>query len=290
MSAPKVHLIDGTYELFRAWFGAPPKKSPAGREVGATRALLSTLFYLLREEKATHVGCATDHVIRSFRNDLWPTYKTDDGIAPELYGQFQLAEDAMRAAGFVVWPMVEFEADDALATAAQRYGAEAAQVVICTVDKDLAQCVEGDRVIMSDRRRKALMNEAGVRAKFGVSPKQIPDYLALVGDSADGYPGVPGFGAKTAALLLEAFGSIEAIPDDPATWPAKVRGKETLAETLRGLRDDAARMKVVATLRFDVPLTETFAELEWRGARPELRELTRELGFPELCDRVPRWL
>jgi 5'-3' exonuclease len=282
-----VHLVDATYELFRAFFGAPPKTAPDGREVGAVRGLLATLVSLLRNEGATHVGCATDHVIRSFRNDLWPGYKTEEGIPEVLWSQFSLAEDAMRALGLVVWPMVDFEADDALATSAARLAPECDQIVICTVDKDLAQCVRGREVIVRDRMRKKDLDEEGVLAKFGVSPPQIPDYLALVGDTADGYPGLTGFGSKSAAALVRAFGSLEAIPIDTSRWPREVRGAARLCATLEEQRDQALLFKKLATLRTDAPATESLDELRWRGPRPELRALCKELGFEDLVDRVP---
>ncbi|HTJ82853.1 MAG TPA: 5'-3' exonuclease H3TH domain-containing protein [Polyangiaceae bacterium] len=285
-AAPTIHLVDATYELFRAYFGAPPRTAPDGREVGATRGLALSLLYLLREERATHVACATDHVIRSFRNRLWPGYKTDEGMDPALYGQFQIAEDVMRAMGFVVWPMVEHEADDALATGVHRFGDACEHIVVCTVDKDLAQTVDGSRVIMSDRRRKTTMDEAGVVAKFGVAPRQIPDLLALVGDTADGYPGIPGFGMKSAAAALVAFGRIEDIPEDPAKWPKTVRGAARLAETLRDQREHAMLFKDLATLRLDVPMTETVADLEWRGPTAELAPLSESLGFGDLFERA----
>lgn len=282
-----VHLVDATYELFRAFFGAPPKTAPDGREVGAVRGLLATLVYLLRNEGATHVGCATDHVIRSFRNDLWPGYKTEEGIPEVLWSQFSLAEDAMRALGLVVWPMVDFEADDALATSAARLAPECDQVVICTVDKDLAQCVRGREVIVRDRMRKKDLDEEAVLAKFGVSPPQIPDYLALVGDTADGYPGLTGFGSKSAAALIRAFGSLEAIPIDASRWPREVRGAARLCATLEEQRDQALLFKKLATLRTDAPATESLDELRWRGPRPELRSFCKALGFEDLVDRVP---
>ena len=282
-----VHLVDATYELFRAFFGAPPKTAPDGREVGAVRGLLSTLVSLLRNEGATHVGCATDHVIRSFRNELWPGYKTEEGIPEVLWSQFPLAEEGMRALGLVVWPMVDFEADDALATSAARLSPECDQVVICTVDKDLAQCVRGEHVIVRDRMRKKDLNEEGVLAKFGVSPRQIPDYLALVGDAADGYPGLPGFGSKSAAALLRAFGSIEAVPADASRWPREIRGAPRLAATLVEQHEHALLFKKLATLRSDAPATESLEELRWRGPRAELRTFCKELGFEDLVDRVP---
>lgn len=283
----RVHLVDATYELFRSYFGAPPKTAPDGREVGAVRGLMSTLLYLLREEGATHVGCATDHVIRSFRNELWPYYKTEEGIAPDLWAQFPLAEDAMRALGFVVWPMVEFEADDALAAATAKFAPACEQVVICTVDKDLAQCVDDTHVILSDRRRKQTLDQAGVVAKFGVEPKQIPDFLALVGDTSDGYPGLPGFGAKGAAAIVRAFGSIEDIPLDAATWPKELRGAARLAATFAEGRDAALLFKKLATLRTDAPIPESLEDLRWRGPSQELEAFCKEIGSTDILGRVP---
>lgn len=282
-------LVDATYELFRAYFGAPPRTAPDGREVGASRGLVASLVVLLRDEGATHVGCATDHVVESFRNELYPGYKTGEGMDPALYGQFPIIEDLMRALGLVVWPMVEFEADDALATAAFRFADRAERVQLATVDKDLAQCVRGDHVVMVDRRRKTTMDERGVEEKFGVGPALIADYLALIGDAADGYPGLPGWGAKSAAAVLSAHGPIEQIPDDPSAWKAKVRGADKLARTLAERRDEAMLFKKLATLRTDAPVNERFEDLEWKGARPELVTLTRELGFEDVCERVPRW-
>jgi 5'-3' exonuclease len=284
---PKVHLVDATYELFRTYFGAPPKTAPDGRQVGAVRGLMMTLLYLLREEGATHVGCATDHVIRSFRNELWPGYKTEEGIAPDLWAQFPLAEEAMRALGFVVWPMVELEADDALAAATAKFTAEAEQVIICTVDKDLAQCVHDDHVIIRDRRRKIELDAAGVREKYGVDPLQIPDWLALVGDTSDGYPGIPGFGAKGAAALVRAFGSLEAVPLDAAKWPRDLRGAARLAVTFAEMRDAAYLFKRLATLRTDAPIPEALDELRWRGPRPELADFCKSLGAEDILDRLP---
>jgi 5'-3' exonuclease len=287
--SPEVHLIDATYELFRAWFGAPPKQAPDGREVGAVRGLLASLISLLKGG-ATHVGCATDHVIRSFRNDLYDGYKTEAGVPEALLAQFPLAETAMRALGLVVWPMVEFEADDALATAAARYRDRATRVLIATPDKDLAQCVVGDRVVMLDRRKSIITNEDGVVAKWGVSPKSIPDWLALVGDTADGYPGLRGWGEKSASAVLAVYESIEAIPREASAWKVKVRGAPGLAATLDEQREDALLFKRLATLRTDAPVTESIDELAWRGARPELRDLCAELGMDELPARVSRWI
>jgi len=243
---------------------------------------------MLAREGATHVGCATDHVIESFRNDLWGGYKTGVGLPPELVGQFQILEDVLRAMGFAVWAMVEFEADDALAAATLKFKGAADQVCVATVDKDLAQCVEGDHVIMVDRRRKSTMNEAGVIEKFGVTPAQIPDYLALVGDSADGYPGLPGWGAKSAAAVLRAHGHIEDIPDDVGKWKAKPRGADALAATLAAQRDDAMLFRKLATLRTDAPIPEAYEDLRWKGPRPELAELASSLGFTDLLERVPK--
>ncbi len=284
-----MHLVDGTYELFRSFFGAPPSRAPDGREVGATRGVLSSLLYLVQEEGATHVACATDQVIRSFRNDLYPGYKTEDGVEESLLSQFPLVEEAMAALGLVVWPMVEFEADDALAAGAARYAKDAAQVRIATPDKDLAQCVRGSHVVMLDRRRKVTIDEAGVREKWGVPPASIPDWLALVGDSADGYPGLPGWGAVSAATVLAKYGTIEAIPDSAAQWGVKVRGAEKLAVTLASRRAEALLYKKLATLREDVPLRESLADLEWRGARAELREFCKRIGFEQFPARVRRW-
>ena len=284
-----VHLVDATYELFRAWYALPSARAPDGREVAATRGVLATLLRLCRDEGATHVACATDHVVRSFRNRLYAGYKTEIGVPEDLLAQFPLAEEALAALGMVVWPMVEFEADDALASAAARFAGQAEQVVIASPDKDLAQCVRGRRVVMLDRRRQQVLDEDGVRAKFGVSPRSIPDWLALVGDAADGYPGLPGWGERSAAALLSRYEHLEAIPASAADWAVKVRGAERLAATLAERRDEALLYKRLATLREDVPLRETLADLEWRGARPELRDLCARIGFEDFVARVHRW-
>jgi 5'-3' exonuclease len=286
---PAVHLVDATYELFRAHFAVPPAKAPDGREVGAVRGVLATLLHLVQREGATHVACATDHVIRSFRNELYAGYKTEEGVDPALLAQFPLAEEAMAALGFVVWPMVEFEADDALAAGAARFAPEASQVLLASPDKDLAQCVRGTHVVMLDRRRKQTLDEAGVRAKYGVSPRSIPDWLALVGDSADGYPGLPGWGERSAAAVLQRWETIEAIPPAASDWAVKVRGAERLAATLAERRDEALFYKRLATLRTDVPLRESLADLEWRGARKELRDFCARIGFGDFPQRVRRW-
>jgi 5'-3' exonuclease len=289
----KVHLVDGTFELFRAFFGAPPAEDGGGRPVGAIRGLLATLVALLREPGVTHVACAFDHVIESFRNELFAGYKTGEGIDPDLLAQFHPAERAAAALGVVVWPMVEYEADDALATAAFRLkdapGVD--QVVICSPDKDLSQCVVASRVISRDRLRGVERDEAGVVARFGVVPASIPDWLALVGDDADGIPGIPGWGEKSAAVALGRYLTIDAIPDDAARWDLAVRGRERLAASLRERREEAALYKRLATLSTDVPLAEGLNEMEWRGARrAELEALCREIGFEDLLARVPRWV
>jgi 5'-3' exonuclease len=285
----KVHLVDATYELFRAYFAVPSARAPDGLEVAATRGVLSTLLGLCQNEGATHVACATDHVIRSFRNQLYPGYKTEAGVPEDLLSQFRLVEEGMEALGLVVWAMVEFEADDALATSAARFADQAAQVVIASPDKDLAQCVRDQRVVMLDRRRKTVLDEEGVRAKFGVPPVSIPDWLALVGDSADGYPGLPGWGERSASAVLARFGSIEQIPVSASSWSVPVRGAERLAATLRERRDEALLYKRLATLRVDVPLRESLDDLAWRGARPKLRDFCEQIGFTDFPARVRRW-
>lgn len=283
-----VHLIDGTYELYRSYFGAPPATAPDGREVGAVRGLLSSLTALLREPGVSHVAIAFDTVIESFRNRLFAGYKTGDGIDPQLWAQFPLAERATRALGLCTWSMVEFEADDALATAAVRCGADplVGRVYLCTPDKDLAQMVSGERVVGLDRKQRTVLDEAGVRAKFGVDPLSIPDWLALVGDDQDGIPGLPRWGARSAAAVLAHYRYLEAIPDDAADWQVAVRGAAALAEILRERRCDALLYKRLATLRTDVPLVERLPDLAWRGATPELASFCREIGFERLLERV----
>jgi len=288
----KVHLVDGTYELFRSYYGAPRASAPDGAEVGATRGLLSTLLRLLREDDVTHVGVAFDHVIESFRNDLFGGYKTGAGIDPDLWSQAPLVERAARALGLVVWPMVHFEADDAMATAAARYGALAPveQVVLATPDKDLAQCVRGDRVVLWDRRRQRIIDEDGVIEKWGVAPASIPDYLGLVGDDADGIPGLRGWGARSSATVLARYGHLEQIPDDSAAWDVKVGGAARLAERLREEHEQAMLYRTLATLRGDVPLAEELDDLRWRGAdRKDLTTLCQEIGALDVLERVTRW-
>jgi 5'-3' exonuclease len=277
----RIHLIDGTFELFRAFFGAPPARAPDGREVGATRGLLRSLAAFARNERLTHAGVAFDHVIESFRNDLWPGYKTSEGVEPDLLAQFELAERAAAALGFVVWPMIEFEADDAIATMAARCAADPAveQVVIASPDKDLAQCVRGTRVVCLDVLRKKTLDGTGVATKFGVGPESIPDWLALVGDSADGYPGLPRWGAKSASAVLARFEHVDAIPELARDWNVAVRGAESLAASLREGRAQARLFRTLATLRTDVPLAESVEDLRWRGPRrEELAKLSAEIG------------
>ena len=288
----KVHLIDGTYELFRAYYGAPAAQAPDGGEVGAVRGLLRSLLMLLREEGTSHVACAFDHVIESFRNRLFAGYKTGAGLPPELLSQFPLAEEAAAALGLVVWPMVEFEADDALCTFAARAAAapEVEQVLLCSPDKDLAQCVRGQRVVLLDRLRKRVLGEEEVKAKYGVAPASIPDLLALVGDTADGIPGLPRWGEKSAAQVLSRYSHIDDIPGDPARWEVSVRGAAALAESLRSGRDAARLYRQLATLRSDVPLAEDLSALCWRGARRgALQALCARLGEARLLERVPRF-
>jgi 5'-3' exonuclease len=281
-----VHLIDGTYELFRAFYAkVPGHRDPQGVEVGAVRGVVSSLAMML-DEGATHVGVATDHVIESFRNDLWEGYKTGDGNDPELRSQFPLLEDALAAFGFAVWAMVEQEADDALAAAARVGAADprVEQVVICTPDKDLGQCV-GGKVVQLDRRNRVLLDAAGVREKFGVDPESIPDYLALVGDTADGFPGLPGWGAKSAAAVLGHYGHIEAIPDDPRKWEVVVRGAPKLAATLHQLRDAALHFRLIATLRDDADVG-VVDDWQWRGPGRGFDEWATRLGSDGLVRRL----
>ena len=286
----KVHLVDGTYELFRAFYGVPAAKDSAGRPVGAVRGILATLVSLLNERDVTHVAVAFDTVVESFRNRIFDGYKTGEGIDPELHAQFAPAERAMAALGVVVWSMVEFEADDGLATGAARFreapGVE--QVVICSPDKDLSQCIVQSRVICRDRRQRMDRNEDGVVKRFGVPPSSIPDWLGLVGDTADGIPGIPGWGAKSTSIVLGHYKTVEAIPDDGKEWAVQVRGRDRLASALAERREDAELYRRLATLRTDVPLAEGLGDLEWRGPRKaELEALCKEVGAEEILDRVP---
>ncbi|MDH3306328.1 MAG: flap endonuclease [Acidimicrobiia bacterium] len=286
----RLHLLDATYELFRAFYGPPGRFAPDGLEVGAIAGLLETTFQLLHEPGVTHVAAATDTIIESFRNDMYDGYKTGEGIEPELWAQFPLAERALEAAGVVVWRMEEFEADDALATAALKYVDDVDQVIICTPDKDAAQCVLDRKVVMLDRRRQVVIDEEGVWEKWGVGPVSIPDYLALVGDAADGIPGITGWGAKSSSKLLARYTRLDDIPADESEWEVTVRGAARLGANLRANLDDALLFRTLTTLRRDVPLPESFDDLEWKGARrvPFL-ELCEELGFDGLKDRPRRW-
>jgi len=285
----RVHLLDGTYELFRHFYAMPRQQGRDGREVAALIGVLGSVLGML-ESGTTHLGVATDHVIESFRNDLWAGYKTSEGIEPELLAQFHPLEDALRAMGVVVWAMEEFEADDALAAAA-RLAAESKdveQVIICTPDKDLSQCVRGQRVVQLDRRKRELRDEGGVVARFGVSPASIPDYLALVGDSADGFPGVPGWGEKAAGTVLGRYAHLERIPTSHAQWEVPVRGAARLAAALQEHRELAILFRRLATLRTDVPVFETVDDLRWRGPAPEFERVAQQLGVPGLWDRARR--
>jgi 5'-3' exonuclease len=270
-----VYLIDGTYELFRHYYALPSAKTKDGREVAAVRGVVSSIL-LMFNSGVTHLAVATDHVIESFRNDLWPGYKTGDGIEPQLLAQFPLLEEALTSLGVTVWPMVEFEADDALAAGAATAARDTQvdRVIICTPDKDLSQCVRGTRVVQMDRRTRAIRDEAGVIAKFGVPPASIPDYLALVGDSADGFPGLQGWGPKSTAAVLGKYGRLEHIPDDWRAWGVNAASPAALAATLARDRERALLFRTLATLREDVPLFETVDELRWEGPVNQ-----RDMGF-----------
>ena len=282
----RVHLVDGTYELFRHFFAVPPLTDASGNERGAVVGVVQSLLGML-EGGATHVGVATDHVIESFRNDLYAGYKTGEGIDPVLWKQFEPLEAAVASMGVVIWPMVEVEADDALAAAATVAAADprVEQVILCSPDKDLTQCVSGDRVVALDRRTGKISNAAGVAERFGVPPSSIPDYLALVGDSADGYPGLPGWGAKSASAVLARFGRLEAIPASAADWGVPVRGAEKLARTLHEHRADAMLFRTLATLRTDQP-TVTVDELAYRGPTAGFEDLAASWGRPKLFARA----
>jgi 5'-3' exonuclease len=274
----KIYLIDGTYELFRHYYALPSALDANGREVAAVRGVLASVLGMIKEG-ATHVAVATDHIVESFRNQLWPDYKTSEGVEPELLAQFPLLEEVLSAAGIVVWPMIEFEADDALAAAAEALAvnAQVEQVVICTPDKDLAQCVRGTRVVQLNRRTRVIIDEAGVIGKFGVPPASIPDYLALVGDSADGYPGLRGWGAKSSAAVLAKYGHLESIPKDCREWDVKVTSSSTLAEILRRDWDKAILFRQLATLRTDIKLFDDVDELRWNGPTPAYDAIAAQL-------------
>ncbi len=286
----QLHLLDGTYELFRSHFGAPPREAPDGKAIGAVRGIVASTLALLQEPGVTHLAAAFDTTIRSFRNDLFPEYKTEEGMPPELLAQFPVAERALDALGVVVWSMVDYEADDAIATATVRYRDEFDRIVMLSPDKDLGQCVDGEVVVGFDRRKGEFMGEAGVWAKFGVAPASIPDYLSLVGDSADGLPGVPGWGAKSTGAVLGRYRHLEHVPLDEGTWDVTVRGAARLAGAFREHLAAALLYRYLATLRRDVPLTEAAADLEWPGAHREpFEELCDELGFGDLRARPHRW-
>jgi 5'-3' exonuclease len=284
-----VHLIDGTYELFRNYFAVPSAQAPDGREVGAVRGVMASLAAMLREPEVTHVAVAFDTVIESFRNELFQGYKTGEGMDPVLHQQFELVERAVRALGIPVWSMVEFEADDALAAGAARYGADprVERVFLCTPDKDLAQTVRGDRIVGFDRRKRMVLDEPGVHTKFGVGPASIPDLLALIGDEQDGIPGLPKWGARSAATVLAHYQHLDAIPDDAAQWTVAVRGAQALAAVLRERREEARLYRRLAVLRTDVPLAEDLDALRWRGAGEALPGLCREIGYERLLERLP---
>jgi 5'-3' exonuclease len=274
----QIHLIDGTYELFRHYYAVPSARDADGREVGAIRGVLASVLGMMRAG-ATHVAVATDHVIESFRNDLWAGYKTSEGVEPDLLAQFHPLEETLAAAGITVWPMIEYEADDALASGAAIAARDprVEQVIVCSPDKDLAQCVEGNRIVQLNRRTRVTFDAAAVMQKFGVPPESIPDYLALVGDSADGYPGLPGWGAKSSAAVLARYRHLEAIPPDCRNWDVKVTGAATLSRTLDAERELALLFRNLATLRTDIPLFESVDQLEWRGPQPSFKDLGARL-------------
>ncbi|HEY8178957.1 MAG TPA: 5'-3' exonuclease H3TH domain-containing protein [Candidatus Limnocylindria bacterium] len=290
----KVHLVDATFELFRAYYspGRSLARGPDGRPVNAVRGLIDSMLSLLREADVTHIAAATDYVIESWRNDMFRGYKSSAGMDPDLLAQFRDAERGLRSLGITTWPMVEDEADDGLATATARFIGDprVEQIVICSVDTDLGQCVQGQRVVLRDRMRRVTYDEDGIRAKFGVAPESIPDYLALVGDSSDGYPGLPGWGAKSAAAVLAKWQHLEAIPDSPLEWEVPVRGAVGLAATLRDHRSEAALYKRLATLNSDADVNGDLDSLEWQGVpRAEFLALCDELGFDTVGSRVHRW-
>jgi 5'-3' exonuclease len=283
-----IYLVDGTYELFRHYYALPSARDPQGREVAAVRGVLASVMGMIKGG-ATHIAVATDHVIESFRNGLWPDYKTSDGVEPDLLAQFPLLEEALSAAGVVVWPMVEFEADDALAAAATAAAKDkrVERVIICTPDKDLAQCVSGTRIVQLNRRTRVTLDEAGIVQKFGIAPASIPDYLALVGDAADGYPGLPGWGAKSSAAVLAKFLHIESIPPDYREWRVKASNAIALAETLVRERERALLFRTLATLRTDISLFDYVDQLSWNGPTPAFSELGARLDAAVTETRRP---
>jgi len=282
-----VYLIDGTYELFRHFFAVPAAKNLNGQEIGAVRGVLTSVLSMI-ERNATHIGVATDHVVESFRNDLYQGYKTSEGVPEELLSQFPVLEEALAAMGVLVWPMVHYEADDALASAAAKAAKDerVSQVLICTPDKDLAQCVAGSRIVQLDRRRDIVRDEAGVIEKFGVAPQSIPDYLAVVGDTADGFPGVPGWGVKAAAQTFSQYPHLENIPKDWRAWHPSIRKARALSESLFNAWNDALLFRTLATLRLDVPVFDSVDDLRWKGPRDNFEELCRKMKAPDLLRRV----
>lgn len=283
----QVHLVDGTYELFRHYFAVPSSKDDQGHEVGALLGVLQSMWMLMRDG-ATHIGVATDHVVESFRNDMWAGYKSGEGIEPVLLEQFHPLEDALESMGIVVWRMIEQEADDGMGAAAAIAAADprVERVLLCTPDKDLSQAVTGDRIVQFDRRARQVRDDQGVRDKFGVSPASIPDWLALVGDTADGFPGLRGWGAKSSAAVLARYEHLEAIPTDPADWDIEVRGSKKLAGTLAAQMDLALLFRDLATLRTDMPLYGSVDELAWRGPRADFQSHCEHLGAGSLFQRV----
>lgn len=287
----KLHLLDGTYELFRSYFGAPPRRAPNGGEIGAVHGVMAGTLTLLQRDGVTHLATAFDSEIRSFRNDLYRGYKSEVGVPAELLAQFPIIEEGMETLGVPVWRMDEYEADDALATAAARFADDVEQVVIMSPDKDMTQCISGTRVVGFDRRKNALIDEDGVWEKFGVAPESIPDYLGLVGDTADGFPGLKGWGPKSASLVLAKYGHIEQIPLEADLWDVAVRGAERLVETLRLHIAEALLFRYLAVLRLDVPLDETLSDLEWKGVpRERFIGFCDEYGFGSLRDRPEKWV
>ncbi len=290
----KLHLVDATFELFRAYYSRPPRRAPDGRPVNAVQGLVDSMLSLLREPDVTHIGAATDYVIESWRNDLYPGYKSSTGIDPDLLAQFRDAERALSALGMPVWAMVEDEADDGIATAVARFGSDprVEQIIICSVDKDLAQLVDGDRIVLRDRMRRITYDAAGVVEKFGVAPESIPDYLALVGDSSDGFPGLPGWGSKSAAAVLAKWRHLDDVPPSVLDWEIDLRNASRLAATLQDQRPAAVLYRTLATLNRDSDIgpTTTLDDLEWHGVRrDEFVALCDELGFDTVRERIHRW-
>ena len=282
-----IYLVDGTYELFRHFFAVPSTTDNDGQEIGAVRGVVGSVLSMI-EQGASYIGVATDHVVESFRNELYSGYKTSEGVPPELLSQFPILEEALEAMGVLVWPMVYFEADDALASAAEKAAQDqhVSKVLICTPDKDLAQCVVGDRVVQVDRRRNIVRDEPAIAAKFGVSPRSIPDFLAVVGDSADGYPGLRGWGEKAAALTLSRYPHLEDIPKNWQEWHSSIKRARTLCDCLLNSWEDARLFRTLATLRLDVPVFDSIEDLRWKGPRAGFEEYARRLKLTGLLDRI----